>query len=146
MFSLNIFSLFTDKRLRKHAAKCSISDLLSLSILFYKYPVTIGRLLPRSMHLGLKFALQNHRIIYAGRDLLRLPSPTSQLKHSLVQQVAQDRVQLVFTYLHRHRIRNLSAKPVPVLDHLHIKKKKNFLLSDGISCGLTCIHCLLSFH
>lgn len=45
------------------------------SILLYKYSVTIDRLLPRNVYLGLKNTLWNGRIIFVGRDLPRSPRP-----------------------------------------------------------------------
>jgi len=58
---------------------------------------------------------QNHRMVGVGRDLWGSPSPTLLPKQGLLEQVAQELVQVGFEYLQRRRIHNLSGQPAPVL-------------------------------
>ena len=60
---------------------------------------------------------QNRRMIGVGRDLCGSSGPTPLPKQGHLQQAAQNVIQVVFEYLQRSRIHNLSGRPVPVLRH-----------------------------
>jgi len=57
-----------------------------------------------------------------GRDLWGSSSPTPLLKQGLLQQAAQDHIQVGFEYLQRRRIHNPSVLPVQCSVTLKVKK------------------------
>ena len=67
--------------------------------------------------LSVHLVQQNHRMFEVGRDLCGSSSPTPLLKRGLLQQAAQDFVQVGLKYLQRRRTHNLSGQTVPGLRH-----------------------------
>ena len=56
---------------------------------------------------------QNHRVVGVGRDLCGSSSPTPLPKQGLLQQAAQDVIQVGLEYLQRGRLHNIPGQPVP---------------------------------
>jgi len=69
-----------------------------------------------------KIESQNHRMVGVGRDLWRSSRPPPLPKQGLLQQAAQDLVQVGFEYLQRRRLHNPSGQPVPMLCHPQSKE------------------------
>jgi len=71
---------------------------------------------------------QNHSMVGVGRDLCGSSSPTPLPKQDLLQQAAQDLVQMGLEYLQRRRLHILPGQPVPVLCHPQSEEVLEFLL------------------
>lgn len=61
-------------------------------------------------------------MIETGRELWGSSGPILLFKHSHLELIAQDYIQMLFEYLQGGRLQNLPWQPVPVLSHHHIKK------------------------
>lgn len=71
---------------------------------------------------------QSYRTVEVGKDVWTSLGANSQLRLGHLELLAQDCVQMTFKYFQGWRLHSFSGQCMPVLGHLHSKKKKCSLM------------------